>query len=130
LTVALAGCGGGDGLQREAVSGTVKFKGEPFKEGLIEFQPATPTLSTTGAAPIKDGSYSISSSEGLQPGKYEVRITGAAPLVQRKPGEMPGDNPAPATKEIIPPKYNSKTTLSAEVKSGEPNKFDFDLQEK
>lgn len=130
-SVPLAGCGGaGDGLQREAVSGTVKFKGEPFKDGLIEFQPTVPTLSTTGAAPVKDGEYSLSSSQGLQPGTYDVRITSAAPVVQRKPGELPGDNPAPITKELIPDKYNAKTTLTAEVKSGGPNKFDFDLKEK
>jgi len=126
----LAGCGEGDNLSRNAVSGTVKFNGEPLKNGLIEFQPAAPGISTTAAAGITDGSYSLSTSQGLQPAKYEVRITSAPQIVERKPGEMPGDNPMPAAKEIIPAKYNAKTTLTAEVVQGGTNRFEFDLQDK
>lgn len=130
VTAPLAGCGSGDSLHREAISGTVKLNGQPLKAGLIEFQPATPGVATTGATGITDGSYSLRTADGLQPAKYEVRITSASPVVERKPGEMPGDNPAPVSKEVIPAKYNSATTLTAEVTSGGPNKFDFDLQEK
>jgi hypothetical protein len=125
------GCGGAaDNLPRQPVSGTVKFKGQPLKTGLIEFQPAGPGMATAGAAAITDGSYSIARAEGLQPGKYEVRITSAPQTVQRPPGVLPGDYQIPPAKELIPEKFNSNTTLSAEVTKDGPNKLDFDLQEK
>jgi len=128
---AIAGCGGAtDNLPRQPVSGMVKFNGQPLKTGLIEFSPAGPVMATTGATAITDGTYSLSRSEGLQPGKYEVRISSAPQKVERPPGAMPGDNPLPPAKELIPAKYNSKTTLSTDVTKDGPNKIDFDLQEK
>jgi hypothetical protein len=39
---------------------------------------------------------------------------------------MPGTGPK-HDKELLPAKYNAKTTLKAEVKAGEANKFDFPL---
>jgi hypothetical protein len=126
----LAGCGASDNLPRQPVTGTVKFNGEPLKTGLIEFQPAGPGIATTGAAAITGGSYSLGRSEGLQPGKYEVRISSAPQTIERQPGALPGDNPLPPAKELIPAKFNAKTTLSADISKDGPNKFDFDLQEK
>jgi hypothetical protein len=132
-----AGCGGAaDNLPREPISGTVKFKGEPLKTGLIEFQPAGPGMATAGAAAITDGSYSLARAEGLQPGKYEVRITSAPQKAGGPPADrdlrraMPGDYQVPPATELIPAKFNSNTTLSADVTKGGPNKLDFDLQEK
>jgi hypothetical protein len=128
---ALAGCGGAaDNLPRQAVSGSVKFKGQPLKTGLIEFFPSEPGIATTGATGITDGSYSLPRSEGLQPGKYEVRISSAPQTAQRPPGAMPGDSPLPAAKELLPEKFNAKTTLSAAVTKDGSNTFDFDLQDK
>ncbi len=130
-TTALAGCGGAaDNLPRQAVSGSVKFKGQPLKTGLIEFFPSEPGIATTGATGITDGSYSLPQSEGLQPGKYEVRISSAPQTAQRPPGALPGEAPLPPAKELVPEKYNAKTTLSALVAKDGPNTFDFDLREK
>ena len=67
----------GDGLPREAVSGTVTFKGEPLKAGTIQFLPSSPSEVTAGGAVIVDGKYAIGRSEGLVPGKYQVLISGA-----------------------------------------------------
>jgi hypothetical protein len=126
-----AGCfGAADNLPRQPISGTVKFNGQPLKSGLIEFQPAGKGMATAGVAPITDGSYSLARAEGLQPGKYEVRITSAPQTAERPPGTLPGDNPLPPAKELIPAKFNSQTTLSADVTKDGPNKLDFDLKEK
>jgi hypothetical protein len=39
---------------------------------------------------------------------------------------MPGDSvPAPMAKELIPAKYNSQSTLKAQVTKEGPNKFDY-----
>ena len=127
----LAGCGGeADELPRQAVSGTVDFKGEPLKSGMIQFVPAEPGAATAGGAAVTDGKYSIAQAEGLVPGKYQVNITSAAPAAAAQPqGVMPGDAPPPP-KEPIPPKYNSQTKLIAQVTKEGPNTFSFKLDAK
>src|SRR5437868_5254676 len=91
--VLLVGCAGAeDDLPREAVSGTVKFNGEPLKQGRIQFQGTAP-----GSSGIVDGHYSIPKAEGLVPGKYQVLIYGAPASAEPAPAktEMPGDTPPP-----------------------------------
>jgi hypothetical protein len=126
----LLGCGGAeDELPREAIFGTVKFNGEPLKEGRIQFQGSAP-----GGAGIADGDYSIPKAEGLVPGKYQVLIFGAAAHAQPAPATagMPGDTPPPkkGAREPIAEKYNTKSTLTAEVRKDGPNKFDFEVSDK
>jgi hypothetical protein len=130
----LAGCGGAaDELPREAVSGTVKFQGEPLKGGMIQFQPASQAETTAGGAAVVDGRYAIPRSEGLGPGTYNVMISGLPAPAAATPAKpvMPGDiDPVPPPREPIPAKYNTKTQLTARVTKGGPNTFDFDLQPK
>jgi hypothetical protein len=123
LTVALiAGCG--EENAGSAITGQVLFQGKPLNRGTIEFSPAAgqPTMS---GGEIVDGHYAIPAEKGLQPGMYDVRISsvqgGAAPS-----NELPGEPPSPP-KELIPPEYNTKTKLTAEVKESGDNKFDFTI---
>jgi hypothetical protein len=124
----VAGCSVGDDLPRESVSGTVSFKGDPLKSGMIQFQPAQGEA-TAGGSGIIDGRYSIPRSEGLVPGKYQVMITGVlTPPVAAK-AEMPGESlPTGPAVELIPTKYNSKTELTAQVTKDGPNRFNFELK--
>lgn len=124
----IAGCGGPtDELPRQAVSGEVKLGGAPLKAGMIQFMPTEPGAATPGAAAITDGNYSMSTSDGLVAGNYQVSVTSApAPATPPTTDLMPGD-PLPPPKELIPSIYNSKTTLSAKVTEAGPNTFDFDL---
>jgi hypothetical protein len=66
----------------------VKLGGQPLKTGLIEFHPADPGMATAGAATIADGAYALFRNEGLQPGKYEVRVSSAPQTVQRPAGAI------------------------------------------
>ncbi len=127
----VAGCGGGatDDLPRLAVSGKVTLDGQPLKEAMIQFVPSEPGATTSGGGGVADGVYSISKSEGLVPGKYQVSITSTPPPAALPAGGTPGDPVAPP-KERIPASYNSKTTLSATVSKEGPNTFDFDLKSK
>ncbi|MFO0950081.1 MAG: hypothetical protein U0835_02805 [Isosphaeraceae bacterium] len=133
LTVALPGCGSGDGIDRQAISGAVKFEGKPLDKGRIQFFPATPSeVAVPSGAEIVGGSYSIPKSDGLPPGTYKVMISaeGAPPSKGKakaeEVGDMPGLGPLNA-EELIPTKYNSQSTLTAKVEAGGANKFDFDL---
>lgn len=118
----VAGCAS-DG--RSGASGKVTFKGGPLKTGQISFIPEG-AMSPAGGAPIVDGAYSILPTAGLMPGKYKVAIS--SPETKAGPKEeMPGMS-GPPPKETIPEKYNGKTELTAEIKAGAKNVFDFDLK--
>jgi hypothetical protein len=128
------GCGGpADDLPRQAVSGTVTFKGKPLEAGMIQFQPGSAGVATAGQTEIADGKYAISQSEGLVPGQYLVTITSATPKAAEAPTSgppaMPGDAPPPP-KETIPAQYNARSKLTANVTKEGPNTFPFDLKDK
>jgi hypothetical protein len=129
------GCGAPveDDLPREAISGAVTFEGEPLPKGTIQFRPASQAEATASGAMIDDGRFVVPRDKGLVPGNYKVQIDAredaGAPLAQ---GDLPGapnvSKKKPAA--LIPPRYNSKTELTAEVKAGGPNDFTFDLKKK
>jgi hypothetical protein len=128
LTMTLGGCSEkSDGLPRLAVSGTVTLDGQPLPKGLIQFLPSSQQEVMSGGAVIEGGNYSIARNEGLLPGKYRVEITSSAGSEPPPPGEPPG--PARVTaKDVIPEQYNLKSTLTAEVKAGGTNTFEFPLK--
>jgi hypothetical protein len=122
LSAVLVGCGAAD--PRLAVSGTVKFKSQLLDQGRIEFHPPGDKGTMSGAV-IQNGRYNIPRDKGLVPNTYEVRIFSydeKAPKVETVPGE-----PGIGFKERIPKKYNTASTLKAEVKSGNTT-FDFSLE--
>jgi hypothetical protein len=132
LLVFAAGCGGGDALPRERVSGKVTLDGRSLPAGSIQFLPegggdaTNPALSA--GATINEGEYDIPRQSGLLPGKYMVTISAAAG------GAAPANGaPGPAealAKDVVPEKYNKNSTLTAEVKAGGENTFNFDLTSK
>jgi hypothetical protein len=126
----LAGCDGGDGLARQAVSGTATLDGQPLAQGSIQFVTAAdgdaPVMS--GGSLIRDGRYEITEDQGLVPGTYRVSIN-ATRGGGRSGAETPVDA-GPVPQDMIPAKYNAKSTLAAEVKEGGSNQFDYDLTSK
>lgn len=128
---ALVGCGGsGDGLDRQAIKGSVNLAGKPLAAGEIQFLPANDDGKTPPAGGrIAEGKYAISAESGPIPGAYKVVIhsdSGKGPALT---GGMPGGAGTP-NKELIPAKYNTNSTLTADIKSGQAEPFDFDLQAK
>ena len=114
-------------MGRQAVSGKVLFKGQPLDQGRIQFVPAQKGPTESGAV-IGNGKFTIPRDNGLVPGTYKVSIFSydqKGPKVQSD--EMPGEPSATQYKERIAAKYNAKTTLTAEVKNGGPNTFDFNV---
>ncbi len=132
ISMAHFGCGGGDGLDRQPVSGSVSLDGAPLKEGQIQFFPASNSAEAiaTGGT-ITDGKYSIPKAEGPIPGTYTVQITASGGEQAKPEGNdgMPGTGPK-HDKELIPARYNAQSMLKAEVKSGADNTFDFPLVSK
>jgi hypothetical protein len=119
----LAGCG--DPLGRQAVSGTVLFKGQPLDQGRIHFAPVEKGPTESGAT-IENGRYTIPRQAGLVPGSYRVSIFSYDQKGPRVPSDVvPGDPGNTQFKERIAPKYNVDSILTAEVKKGGSNVFEF-----
>lgn len=101
----------------------------PLRSGSISFDPADPGKpnAVSVGATISDGSYSIAQAEGLTPGTYRVSINSSGGGSAVSPTEAPGAPPKIRPKDLVPEKYNAKSTLKAEVKEGESAQFDFEL---
>lgn len=74
LAVSAAGCGGGDGLGRVAVKGSITLNGDPVPNGVIRFKPAAGTEGPMANTMITDGQYGIPKDQGPVAGEYEVRV--------------------------------------------------------
>jgi hypothetical protein len=125
LVVFLTGCGSSsDG--RLAFSGRVSLRGTPLESGTIEFVSSDGKYQSGGT--IAKGTYSVPKEKGLPPGKYVVRISAV-----KESGPAPTGPPGPEAEQhkveqLVPPEYNVKTTLSAEITKGGRNEFPFDLK--
>ena len=131
LVAWISGCGSAsDNLPREPVSGGVTIDGKPLKSGIVSFVPTDPNGLTQANVAVIEGKYSVPKEQGLVPGKYDVKVSTADAQEKQEStdisNDMPGMPPARA-KEAIPPMYNTNTKLSAEVKAGVPNDFQFAL---
>jgi hypothetical protein len=122
------GCGPDYGGRQE-VKGTVKLKGQPLDNGVIEFMPVSGDRSTQTGAVIANGTYSIARESGLVPGKYRVIITAGD---GRTPASATDEAPGPTganivSKDRVPPEYNTNSKQEVEVTENGPNVFDYDI---
>ncbi len=147
--VCVLGCGGG-GAATAPVSGTVTLDGQPLSSVMVSFMPngGGPAASALTDA---SGKYSLvtAGKKGAVLGKHTVKVTTVVAAVGMAAGEMKSDSAeykqkmmsgggkdyykaqsaAMAIKEVIPEKYNTKSTLSHEVVSGN-NTFDIAMTSK
>lgn len=128
LLAACVGCNRRNTLDLQEVSGSVSFNAQLLENGTIQFSPLDPGGLAAGSA-IAEGKYLVPRQKGLPPGKYTVRISAAEqrPVTPGPASHAPGDA-LPPLKELLPERYNSKSELTAEVKSGGGNVFDFELR--
>jgi hypothetical protein len=117
----MAGCQSEAGPPKGVVRGSVTFKGQPVKGGIITFfQSGRPYLGKIQP----DGSFKLSAAVG------ECQVT----IEQREPGQPDPKAPPPGVllpgKNLLPEKYAATHTsgLTFDVKPG-TNKVDFDLKE-
>jgi hypothetical protein len=103
------------------------LEGQPLAKGTIQFAPTSDKVPTTETAGIVDGKYTLPRSKGLVPGTYKVAISSVTEMAEtREPHNAPG-KVGPAPKNLVPKQYNTASTLTAEVKAGQPNEFDYEI---
>lgn len=115
--VVLCGCGGNPNLFH--ASGTVSLDGKPLDNAFVTF------------IPMEGGTTSYGKTDGN--GRYEMQFTDTETgawkgqnRVEIRTGDV-GAGGAPGPRERVPTAYNSASTLTADVKSGN-NEFNFELK--
>lgn len=108
----IAGCG--DGLV--PVRGTVTLDGSPLADGTIIFE-AVDGRSTPVSSPVKAGAYELR----IAPGAKKVRVNAS------KVGFVDPVMKTAMPESAIPRRYNTETTLTAEVRPGSQEPIDFPL---
>lgn len=127
LGVALAlACGCGSKTGRQPVSGSVSYKGQPLDNATVTFFAASGPPGPLCGALVRRGEFTVPAEQGLEPGSYKVAVSMVVPGGELTPEEKAA-GASPKGKESLPEKYNAATTLTAEVKPGQPNRFDFKL---
>ena len=122
--ISTSGCGKSSS---SSVHGKVTLDGENVTEGNIVFL-SQGTSGPKAAAAIAEGVYSLSPQDKLLPGTYRVEISWRKPTGRKIPAADPGVT-VDETRESVPAKYNTESTLTAEIGSGDVEK-NFDLTSK
>jgi hypothetical protein len=125
ITATAAGCGQ-SGPARAPIQGKITVGGKPLTAGRILFTPVAPTKGPAASARITAGEYKLDKGDGPVVGQNRVEVEGDLNLGFAIDDEAAfakrGGRPLPPNP--IPAAFNSQSTLTAEVKSGETNTFD------
>jgi hypothetical protein len=124
LSVVALGCGG---TPVAAVHGKITLDGQPVENGSIVFLPAA-SGGRKAAAAVQQGSYTIPPEDQLAPGSYRVEITWQKPTCRKIPSADPGFS-TDETREAIPARYNTDSTLKVDIGPGDVQQ-DFALTSK
>jgi hypothetical protein len=122
-----AGCGDASKRYHE-VSGAVTFKGETVPDGVIRFFAVGDKPFLAGGAMIHDGAYRLPAEHGLKPGQYLVRISSREFLKPSANAPQDVMSIPFLSRERIPARFNTESTLTVEVQAGKRGQFDFNLE--
>jgi len=114
------GCGGPTTVD---ITGTVTLDGKPLPKAMVNFEAKEGR--SAGGITDEQGKYQLKYSgdtTGCAPGSYIVRISTIT-------GEFGPNGDPLEEKELVPSKFNAKSTLTAEV-SKDSNPINFDLTTK
>jgi hypothetical protein len=106
------------------VTGRVTMDGKPLANAAVVFIPENgrPAGATTDA----DGNYVLNFTQGRRgaiPGKNLIRIS-----TNREAQQDASGKPIPASRETVPARYNTNTSLEFTVEPKKKNVANFDLQ--
>lgn len=114
VCAALAGCGPASPVPQD-VKGTITLDGKPMPDGKVHFAPSGgPPI----VADVRNGAFELKA----VPGPYKVEV-----WMFRDRIPWPGE-PHDKQINVLPERFNSGTTLTAEVKTGEENRPAFAVQ--
>jgi hypothetical protein len=115
---------GGDSPSRVSLFGSVKLDGAPLDHGTIYFLRLDSSQPASGASKISHGHFSVGDDDLLEPGTYEVRISGLDVIVVR---EAQGEG-ATVQADPVPDCYNFKSVIQVVIPRGGSRHLEFDLK--
>ncbi|NUQ66274.1 MAG: hypothetical protein HUU20_27755 [Pirellulales bacterium] len=126
LAIAICGCGSGGPAEpeRAVAFGAVQYDGKPVVDGQIRF---IPTNGQVAGAPIRDGKYRVDFEGGVPVGTSKVEVEAYEKSRNSVVVSATGQT-IEESRQILPPKYNTQSTLSANIEAGKENDCSFDLQ--
>jgi hypothetical protein len=105
----------------------VTLDGAAIEKGSITFLPTGGTQGPATGAAVADGRYRLSAADGPVVGRNRVEIRAPRRTGRKTPvWDTQPDNLIDESIEIMPARYNSESTLEAEVKPGK-NTVNFEL---
>jgi len=127
LLFTIAGCADAPKApQRGKLEGKVTLNGKPVASGLIRFMAIDPS-GTNVVATITDGQYSVPEGQGPSKGKYRIEFSVPSATKRRIPNDdIPGqfiEEPI----ETLPPRYHSKSEITADYDPTQSRPRDFQL---
>ena len=123
VSIAVAGCSKAE-IQKNKISGQVKYNSQPVEKGEIRFIPKGDTKGPMASTAIANGNYVVNAAGGVPVGAHRVEIFAHVELP--KPANAPPIAPTPRL-QYIPDKYNTKSELEFVVEAGKASTADFDL---
>jgi hypothetical protein len=120
-TTAFFGCRANQGPERVVVAGTVTYRGEPIKRGVIRFVPSRGTIAPVSVGPILDGKYACTYHGGVPVGTHKIEVTALRHKRQQSAApasDLVGRDEGGEMEQFIPEKYNTQTTLEITIPSG------------
>ncbi len=122
LSCFIVGCGGGDGFDRVAVSGTVTCEGVENPSGsILASSTGEGTDAPNAAAPLVDGKFTFPAEQSPVAGSYMFEIsvvTGEAPSGEAPEGEVETGDEVVYQKTVDIPEGGSES-LSIDLTSGD-----------
>jgi hypothetical protein len=133
VTTVVVGCGDNYGGRVE-VTGKVTLVGEPIKEGMIVFKPASANnKDTQNGSKIENGTYTVPRKQGLLPGKYIVQVMAPSDTPANTPDPDAGPGPSGGKNytgvDRVPDDWNIHSKHEVEVlpdKSSQEFNFEID----
>jgi hypothetical protein len=117
----MTGCGDSN---RAGVQGNVTLDGAPVDGGRIMF--IAPDAKGNAHADIKEGKYELAAGQGPSLGTYRIEIYWYKKTGKKVVGNDP-PNLVDEKIQLIPKKYNTKSSVKEEIKPG-MNTFNYDLK--
>lgn len=128
------GCSHDDGLQRNAISGTITVDGAPLKSGVVRLIPITPYTGPGAMEKVRDGFFQFTADNGPVTAEHRVEIeaTDHQPFAIDDEAAFASytktTGRSPLARNPIPALYNSASTLTVNVADIENQLFLFELK--
>ncbi|UUO06339.1 hypothetical protein M4951_23695 [Blastopirellula sp. J2-11] len=124
-----------DPFDRADASGIVTLDGKPLAEGVVYFIPKGGIVGPKAFATVTDGTFSAEGDYAPLVGNHRIEIEsrddgGIAFDDEKAVARLVEEGRKPPQRVVVPPIYNQRSILSADVVADGPNEFKFELSSK